>query len=296
MLCWYKYTNTDASRKAEREETVRRTAEEEGLCGADALRLRGNDLFKNKAYTDARVEYSKALDVVALVLEGQQVQHERVAVEMSEEARSLMVKCLANRAECNILLANFDAALVDVRAARQVDWRGMPGELADKLGSREERARNGLRASTNLGGGGASVSQPSANGVAGGNRSGDRGVDEEAAPQKESRKKRKEKKHVIVGSGGAEGGTAAQAGAVTGGEECVKGGDSAGTEAGVQAGGQEEEEDVCCVCLEVQSARRQFQKLSCCAYLIHTQCLEEWRRTCDEKKFPFSCPTCQQKM
>jgi len=290
LLYWYKSTNTDASRKAEREKTVRRTAEEEGLCGADALRLRGNDLFKNKAYKDARVEYSKALDVVALVLEGQQVQ-------MSEETRSLMVKCLANRAECNILLANFDAALVDVREARQVDWQGMPGELADKLGSREVRARNGLRASANqISGGVASVSQPSANGAAGGNMSGGRGVDQEAAPQKESRKKRKGKKHVIVGSGGAERGTAAQAGAVTGGEECEKAGNSAGTEAGGEGGGQEEEEDVCCVCLEVQSARRQFQKLSCCAYLIHTQCLEEWRRTCDEKKFPFSCPTCQQKM
>ena len=44
-------------------------AAEEGLRGADRLRLLGNDLFKKKMYKASRTEYSKALDVVERMLE-----------------------------------------------------------------------------------------------------------------------------------------------------------------------------------------------------------------------------------
>jgi hypothetical protein len=289
-----------------RGDSVRMIAAEEGLRGADRLRLLGNDLFKKKMYKASRTEYSKALDVVERMLEQREG-----AGDLEQISREIRVKCLANRAECNLKLENFPGALTDVLTAREVEWQGIPPELADKLCSREERARNGLKtlkkataslASRDSKAAASSSSRARGRVGSGGNprladppappmRTADgtqtakdqasgRGLDPGAA------KGCAKKEHSAFVSG-------TQARSAEGGEQDMLG--RSGTGAEEHNWRQEEEEvDVCCVCLEESSARKPCAKMSCCAYLIHAECMEEWQEQCEAKRFPASCPACQQ--
>ena len=268
-----------------RGDSVRKIAAEEGLRGADRLRLLGNDLFKEKMYKAASTEYSKALDVVALVLEKREGEE-----DLEQISRETRVKCLANRAECNLKLANFPGALTDVLSARKVDWQDMPAQVADKLRLREERARIGLpkQAPCRDSNSAAASSSSRSRGQVG-SRQKSR-VADACLPTMESAAGIQAAKDRESGRG-LDADATAQARSAEGGEE-VEMGSSAGAEE--HEGRQEEEADVCCVCLEEPSARKPCAKLSCCAYLIHAECMEEWREQCEVKRFPASCPACQQ--
>jgi hypothetical protein len=276
-----------------REDSVRKIAAEEGLHGADRLRLLGNELFKKQMYKASRTEYSKALDVVALVLE------QREGEGLEQISRETRVKCLANRAECNLKLANFPGALTDVLSARAVDWQDTPPELADKLRLREERARNGLKplkpqvpgrdsnTSNTAAASSARQTRPpvaslppilSAAGIqAAQDQASDRGLD--AGATKGGAKKEQ------CDSG-------AQARSAEGGEQDEKGRSCAGAEEHAEK--LPEEADECVMCLREPSARKPCTKLPCCGYLIHPECMEVWKEDCEEKRRPVTCVGCQQ--
>ena len=268
-----------------REDSVRKIAAEEGLRGADRLRLLGNDFFKEKMYKASRTEYSKALDVVALALE-----QRAGAGDLEQISRETRVKCLANRAECNLKLANFSCALTDVLTARKENWQDMPPELADKLRLREERARMGLQTQVPGRDSGSAVASSSSSAL-GQVRSGQKSrlADASLPPMASAAgilaAKDQESER------GLDADATEQVRLAEGGKEVAVG---SGAGADEHEGRQEEEADVCCVCLEEPSARKPCVKLSCCAYLIHAECMEEWKEECEVKKFPTSCPACQQ--
>ena len=277
-----------------RGDSVRKIAAEEGLRGADRLRLVGNDMFKKKMYKASRKEYSKALDVVALVLE-----QRGGAGDLELNSREARVKCLANRAECNLKLENFPGALSDVLAARDVDWQDMPQVLADKLSLREELARNGIHARA-----------PSHNSAAAAASSSTRAVGQIDAPGKTdladataagiAAAKDPEVEKGLDADAGKRGGenyardsrVQVQVRSAHGREQSERARSGAGEDD--QEARQEEEADVCCVCLEESSARKPCAKMSCCSYLIHAECMEEWKEQCEVMRFPASCPACQQ--